>query len=65
MKLQLNKKQLKNLTNDAQVLPADMTPQIGGGLGGDQNSIRITDRLICDVDHSLVPTGEIMCPIDM
>ncbi len=31
MKLQLNKKKLKNLSKDNKVLPADMTPQIGGG----------------------------------
>ena len=32
MKLQLNKKKLKNLSKDAQILPGDMTPQIGGGI---------------------------------
>jgi len=31
MKLQLNKKNLKNLSKDAQILPSDMTPEIGGG----------------------------------
>jgi hypothetical protein len=32
MKLQLNKKKLKNLSKDAAVLPADMTPAVGGGV---------------------------------
>ena len=32
MKLKLNKKKLKNLSKDHQSLPADITPQIGGGL---------------------------------
>ncbi len=31
MKLKLNKKKLKNLSKDNNVLPAEMTPQIGGG----------------------------------
>jgi len=31
MKLKLNKKKLKNLSKDSNILPADMTPQIGGG----------------------------------
>ena len=31
MKLQVNKKKLKNLSNDAQMLPAEATPKIGGG----------------------------------
>ena len=31
MKLQLNKKKLKNLSKDAQVLPAAATPKVGGG----------------------------------
>ena len=31
MKLKLNKKKLKNLSKDSNVLPADMTPQVGGG----------------------------------
>lgn len=31
MKLQLNKKKLKNLSKDAQLLPSDVTPQIGAG----------------------------------
>jgi len=30
MKLQLNKKQLKNLSQDAQVLPFNMTPNVVG-----------------------------------
>jgi hypothetical protein len=33
MKLQLNKKKLKNLSKDAQILPGDMTPNVGGGTG--------------------------------
>jgi hypothetical protein len=32
MKLKLNKKSLKNLSKDAQILPGEMTPQIGGGI---------------------------------
>ena len=31
MKLTLNKKKLKNLSKDAQILPNDMTPNVGGG----------------------------------
>lgn len=31
MKLKLEKKNLKNLSQDMQVLPADMTPQVAGG----------------------------------
>lgn len=31
MKLKLNKKTLKNLSNDSKALPAEMTPLIGGG----------------------------------
>jgi len=31
MKLQLNKKKLKNLSKDNKALPADMTPQVAGG----------------------------------
>ena len=31
MELKLNKKKLKNLSNDNAVLPAEMTPQIAGG----------------------------------
>ncbi|WDE03469.1 hypothetical protein SG34_019000 [Thalassomonas viridans] len=30
MKIKLNKKKLKNLTKDQQVLPVAMTPQVGG-----------------------------------
>ncbi|SFD64903.1 hypothetical protein [Pseudoalteromonas denitrificans] len=33
MKLKLNKKKLKNLSKDNKSLPADMTPQVGGGKG--------------------------------
>ena len=32
LKLKLNKKTLKNLSKDNDILPQDMTPQIGGGL---------------------------------
>ena len=31
MKLKLNKKKLKNLSRDNNVVPAEMTPQIAGG----------------------------------
>jgi hypothetical protein len=31
MKLELNKKQLVNLSQDAEVLPNELTPQVGGG----------------------------------
>ena len=31
MKLKLNKNKLKNLSQDKKRLPADMTPQVGGG----------------------------------
>ncbi|WDE01323.1 hypothetical protein [Thalassomonas actiniarum] len=33
MKLNLKKKQLKNLSNDQKALPAALTPQIGGASG--------------------------------
>lgn len=32
MKLQLNKKKLKNLSKDTQILPDNLTPNIGGGI---------------------------------
>ncbi len=32
MKLKLNKKKLKNLAKDNKALPADMTPNIAGGI---------------------------------
>ncbi len=32
MKLELNKKKLKNLSKDAQVLPENVTPNIAGGV---------------------------------
>lgn len=32
MKLTLNKKALKNLSKDSQILPDEVTPQIGGGV---------------------------------
>lgn len=31
MKLELHKKQLVNLSQDANILPNELTPQIGGG----------------------------------
>lgn len=31
MKLKLNKKQLVNLSKDNEVLPNELTPQVGGG----------------------------------
>lgn len=40
MKLKLNKKKLKNLSLDNKALPADMTPNIGGGF----------DTYECDTD---------------
>ena len=36
MKLNLKKKNIKNLSKDDKALPAEMTPQIGGGKGGSQ-----------------------------
>ncbi len=32
MKLKLNKKKIKNLSQDNKALPAEMTPKIAGGL---------------------------------
>jgi len=32
MKLNLNKKKLKNLSQDSNLLPTDMTPRVAGGL---------------------------------
>jgi len=37
MKLKLNKKRLKNLSKDSSVLPADLTPQIAGGISMGEN----------------------------
>ena len=34
MKLQLNKKKLKNLSKDAEILPSDLTPEVAGGTAG-------------------------------
>ncbi|WDE06725.1 hypothetical protein SG34_007425 [Thalassomonas viridans] len=45
MKLQLNKKKLKNLSKDAQTLPSDMTPNIAGGFSDDCTPI--TDAKNC------------------
>lgn len=47
MKLTLNKKKLKNLSKDAQVLPSDMTPNIGGG---------ITAAATCEATTTQEPT---------
>lgn len=54
MKLKLNKKTLKNLSKDTSVLPADMTPQVGGG---------ITAAVNCPTDTTL-PTTQINCNSD-
>ncbi|WDE04321.1 hypothetical protein SG34_023725 [Thalassomonas viridans] len=35
MKLKLNKKKLKNLSQDKKSLPAEATPQVGGGIFSD------------------------------
>jgi len=43
MKFKLNKKKLKNLSNDNKTLPAEMTPHIAGG--------RWTDGPIFTVNH--------------
>lgn len=40
MKLQLNKKKLKNLSKDNKALPMDVTPQVGGGSGIRCNEFR-------------------------
>jgi hypothetical protein len=32
MKLKLNKKKIKSLSNDNKAIPADMTPQVAGGV---------------------------------
>ena len=44
MKIQLNKKKLKNLSLDNQVLPNGMTPQIGGGTGKNSNTCTRTNE---------------------
>ncbi|WDE14336.1 hypothetical protein [Thalassomonas haliotis] len=44
MKLELTKKKLKNLSKDAQSLPADMTPQVAGG---GPTTYQLTDAPAC------------------
>jgi hypothetical protein len=47
MKLKLNKKKLKNLSNDNQKLPSNLTPQIAGGTIR-QEKISRTCPSVCD-----------------
>ncbi|SFD34833.1 hypothetical protein [Pseudoalteromonas denitrificans] len=48
MKLNLNKKKLKNLSKDAQILPNDMTPQVGAGFRESaQSPCRWTHVYVC------------------
>lgn len=48
MKLKLNKKKLKNLSNDNKALPADMTPQVAAGVGGVLNSVNYPPTSRCE-----------------
>ncbi len=50
MKLQLNKKKLKNLSKDAQILPSDMTPNIAGGEVQAKNAYRSNGSCGCISD---------------
>ncbi len=49
MKLKLNKKKLKNLSQDTKMLPEQMTPMVAGGRP------MPTDLVMCP------PSGEIAC----
>ena len=60
MKLKLNKKKLKNLSNDAQVLPADMTPKVGGGWGGESEE-QCNNSVGCDTETCNCPTEMAGC----
>lgn len=54
MKLQLNKKKLKNLSKDAQILPNDMTPNVAGGMYTDDCNVLTTK---CQNNPSLDSCG--------
>ena len=61
MKLKLNKKKLKNLSNDASALPADMTPQVAGGgtvaKGGPPEPEHSFNPMDCNSMAELCQTG--------
>lgn len=49
MRLKLNKKKLKNLSNDKKSLPIDITPKIGGGAETYTHpKVCATSPIICD-----------------
>ena len=54
MKLQLNKKKLKNLSKDAQILPENMTPNVGGG-------IDTSGSLACDIETARCQSNPQFC----
>ena len=58
MKLQLNKKKLKNLSKDAQILPSDMTPNIGGGVPEPDTDQCYTDPYFCTRPYPGGGTGD-------
>ncbi|SFD27083.1 hypothetical protein [Pseudoalteromonas denitrificans] len=47
MKLSLNKKKIKNLSKDTKSLPADMTPQVGGGRFSDGERLSMCYAYTC------------------
>jgi len=66
MKLQLNKKKLKNLSKDAQILPSDMTPNIGGA-GTNVTRWCTIDResIHCNSDMGDCGLNTLNCKIDI
>lgn len=46
MKLNLKKKELVNLSHDNKVLPAELTPEVGGGTGRTNVETRICPRTL-------------------
>jgi hypothetical protein len=54
IELKLNKKNLKNLTLDENIIPFSMTEQIGGGMPGTAPSNSITKT---SLTHTLLKRG--------
>ncbi|WDE02112.1 MULTISPECIES: hypothetical protein [Thalassomonas] len=50
MKLKLNKKKLKNLSKDHKSLPAEMTPQVGGGINQQELPVHSQGGRYCASD---------------
>jgi hypothetical protein len=57
MKLQLNKKKLKNLSKDNQALPMDVTPQVGGGYLSGAFICVIRDSIGCPPPAATLDAG--------